>query len=221
MTNGWPCGRSQHRTILILDIEGYSAEDRDDSIRVGLRARLRELMTKVLVEAGIDDSRYTTQSTGDGLLVTIDPLIGKPRILGPLVDGLATSLREQNRATEPAERMRVRLVVHAADVLIDPDGPLGDQVNFAFRLLDAELLRVLLKHASGPLVVCVSDAVYRQVIAQRHEGLDPADFEGVWLESRNVRGLGWVHAPGECGLAARAGLLTPVLARRSSRGTCS
>jgi hypothetical protein len=87
------------------------------------------------------------------------------------------------------------------------DGPLGDQVNLAFRLLDAEQLRILLRQASGPLIVCVSDAVYKQVIAQRHEGLDPAFFEAVWLEAKDVQALGWVRAPGESGVAARAGLL--------------
>jgi hypothetical protein len=215
MADGWPWGRSQHRTILLLDIEGYSAQDRDDAIRVGLRARLRDLLTRVLVETGIDAARCTAQSTGDGLLVTIDPFVGKPQVLGPVMDSLAASLREQNCAVEPAAQMRVRAVVHAADLLIDRDGPLGDQVNFAFRLLDAEPLRILLSYASGPLLVCVSDAVYRQVIAQRHEGLDPDAFEGVWLESRDVRGLGWVHVPGERGLAARAGMLTPASAHAS------
>jgi len=38
-----------------------------------------------------------------------------------------------------------------------------------------------------PLLVCVSDLVYRQVIAQRHEGLDPTTFEAAWFESGNVR----------------------------------
>jgi hypothetical protein len=58
-------------------------------------------------------------------------------------------------------------------------------------------------------LACVSDAVYQQVIAQRHEGLDPAVYEPVWLECKSVRALGWVRSPGEPGVAARAGLLAP------------
>jgi hypothetical protein len=39
------------------------------------------------------------------------------------------------------------------------------------------------------------ERVYRQVVAQRHEGLDPAVFEPVWLVRKKTRGLGWVRAP--------------------------
>lgn len=208
MASEWVSARSEYRTMLIADIEGYSGEHRDDAIRSGLRARLRRLITNALGDAGIDDARYSAQTTGDGLLVTIDPAVGKPRILGPVIDGLAAGLREQNRLAGPAERLRIRLVIHAADLLIDSDGPLGDQLNFAFRLLDAEQLRTLLKLALGPLLVCVSDVVYRQVVAQRHEGLDPNTFEAAWFDSKNIREMGWVRAPGEAGLVARSGLLS-------------
>jgi len=172
-----------------------------------MRADLRRYLTAALNGAGIDEWQNTMASTGDGWLITIDPAVGKPRILGSVVDCLRAGLREQNRRVEIAERMRVRLVIHAGDMLIDQDGHFGDQLNYAFRLLDAQELRALLKEASGPLLVCVSDVVFRQVVAQRHEGLDPADFDPVWLNSKRTHGLGWVRAPGESGLAARAGLL--------------
>ncbi len=106
--------------------------------------------------------------------------------------------------------MRARLVLHAGDLLIDDrDGNLDSNVLvFAARLLEADGLRVLLKHASGPLLVCVSDAIYQQVIVQQHEGLNPADYEKVRLACKDsIRRFAWVRAPGESGLAAGAGLL--------------
>jgi hypothetical protein len=200
--------RSAYRIILIADIENFNGEHRDDAIRARLRIRLRQLLASALGESGIRDASYTTQSCGDGWLITIDPAVGKPRVLGPVVDRLAGGLRKQNRQSELARQLRVRLVLHAGDLLVAADDELvGAELNFAFRLLDALQLRVLLKQASGPLVMCVSDSVYRQVVAQRHEGLDPAAFEPVWLARKTTRGLGWVRAPGESGLAARAGLL--------------
>jgi hypothetical protein len=201
------CERSQYRTILITDIENYSAQYRTDAIRARLRAQLRRLMTATLSDTGMDDTHYTMYTTGDGWLVTIDPAVGKPRILGPVVDRLGAGLRKQNRQVDMLERLRVRLVLHAGDVLVDQDGHFGDQLNFAFWLLEAQELRELLRQASGPLLVCVSDAVYQQVIAQRHEGLDPAAFEAVWLKCKDIPRLGWVHVPGESGLASRTGLL--------------
>jgi hypothetical protein len=200
-------GRSEYRVILVADIEEYGAPYRNDPIRVRLHADLRELLTAALSGIGIDTAQYTMDSTGDGWLLTIDPAVGKPRLLGPVMDLLTDSLRERNGRTDLAGRLRVRLVLHAGDMLVADGYLVGGQVIFAFRLLDAEQLRVLLKQTSGPLLVCVSDAVYQQVIAQRHEGLDPAAYEPVRLEHKNVHGLGWVRAPDEPGLAARAGFL--------------
>jgi class 3 adenylate cyclase len=195
--------RSEYRSILIADIEAYGAEERDDAIRSRLRASLRALIHEALDRAGIEPCQSTSQTTGDGLLVTIDPAIGKPRILRQVVASLWLGLQEHNRSSVAAERLRIRAVLHAADLLVDCDGPLGDQLNLAFRLLDAAELGELLQQAGGPMVLCVSNAVYQQVIAQRHEQLDPSNFEPIWLESKGVRQLGWVCAPGEPSLVAR------------------
>jgi class 3 adenylate cyclase len=199
--------RSVYRSMVLADVEDYSGPHRSDAVRARLRATLRRLIATALAAAGVTDSQYAAQTTGDGLLVTVDPTIGKPRILGEVVNVLTCGLREQNRSSSPDQRLRVRLVVHAADLLIDSDGPLGDQVNLAFRLLSAKSLRCLHRHTAGPLLLCVSDIVYRQVIAQQHEGLDPTRFEAVWLEAKNGWEIGWVCAPGESGLVARSGLL--------------
>jgi hypothetical protein len=194
--------RSAYCIILIVDIEDFSGKHRDDAIRAELRIRLRQLLTSALGEMGIRDAQYTMRTTGDGWLVTIDPVVGKPRILGPVVDRVAVGLRKHNRRPDLAKRLRVRLVVHAGDLLVAADGELvGAELNFAFRLLDAHQLRALLKQTSAPLVMCVSDAVYRQVVAQRHEGLNPTDFEPVWLMRKKTRAMVWVRTPGESGRA--------------------
>src|SRR6266498_407639 len=158
----WSPIRSEYRSLLVIDIEAYSARDRNQAV-------------------------------------------GKPRILRQAIDALSLGLRRHNRLAVAVERLRIRVVVHAADLLIDSDGPLGDQVNLAFRLLDARELGTLLERADGPMLLCVSDILYRQVIFQRHEGLDPADFESIWIESEGIRELGWVCAPGESGLVAGSG----------------
>lgn len=209
--------RSEYRTILITDIEAYGAQERDDAIRSRLRASLRALVHEAFDRTGIELGQSTWQTTGDGLLITVDPAIGKPRILREVVASLSLGLHEYNRPSIPAERLRIRAVLHAADLLVDCDGPLGDQLNLAFRLLDAPALRELLRQASGPMVLCVSDVVYQQVIAQRHEGLEPANFEPVWLESKRIRQLGWVCAPGEQALVARTRLARST--RRQARST--
>src|SRR6266536_922313 len=174
----WSPIRSEYRSLLVIDIEAYSARDRNDAVWSRLRAALRQLIARAIDEAGIEPAQYTAQTTGDGLLITIDPAVGKPRILRQAIDALSLGLRRHNRLAVAVERLRIRVVVHAADLLIDSD---------------------------GPMLLCVSDILYRQVIFQRHEGLDPADFESIWIESEGIRELGWVCAPGESGLVAGSG----------------
>lgn len=200
--------RSAYRSLLIADIQGYSAPERHDTIRSRWRATLRQEISRTLRSVGIDARRHDSQTTGDGLLVSIDPAIGKPTILGPVVDDLATALAAHNRLANASEQLRIRMVVHAADMLIDVDGPFGDQVNFAFRMLCAERFRTLRRIAKGPVLACVSDLVYRQVVAQRHEGMDPSEFEALLFDSKGVHDVGWIRAPGEPGLVARSGILT-------------
>jgi hypothetical protein len=109
----------------LIDIEEYSARHRDDTIRARLRADLRHMVTTALRNSAINDTQYETQTIGDGLLVTINASVGKPRILGGVMDHLAADLQDYNRAAEAAKRLRVRSVLHAAEVLIDADGPQG------------------------------------------------------------------------------------------------
>lgn len=209
-TNAWSGGRSVSRTMLITDIEDYGASYRTDAIRFGLCPRLGQFLSSALTSAGIDEPQFDMHRRGDGWLVAIDAAVGKPSILGPVVDQLAAVLRKQNEETPMAEQLRVRLALHAGDLLIDVrDGNLdGNVIVVAARLVDAEQMRLLLRQASGPLLVCVSNPIYQQVIAQRHEGLDPADYEPVWLDCKDaVRRRAWVRSPGESGVAARAGLL--------------
>ncbi len=153
--------------------------------------------------ADIEDygAPYRTDAIRFGLCLRLGQL---------LTSALSSAGIKQNNEATMAERLRVRLVLHAGDLLMDDrDGSLdGNVLVFAARLLNADGLRLLLRHASGPLLVCVSDAIYQQVIAQRHESLDPADYEPVWLECKDsIRRLAWVRVPGESGVAALAGLL--------------
>ncbi len=174
----WMGGRSVSRTMLIADIEDYGVPYRTDAIRFGLCLRLGRFLADALNDAGIKEGQHDMQRNGDGWLVAVDAAVGKPLILGPVVDHLAAGLRTQNHNATVAEQLRVRLVLHSGDLLIDDrDGNLaGNVLVFAARLLDAEKLRILLRRASGPLLVCVSNTIYQQVIAQRHESLDPADL---------------------------------------------
>lgn len=100
--------------------------------------------------------QWEAVSTGDGLLIVVDPNVSTAKIVRAVIWQLQAALVNYNRLAMEVARMRVRCVVHAAYVLRDEQGVVGDQVNKAFRLLDSGPLRRRLKREPGPLVVGVS-----------------------------------------------------------------
>lgn len=198
-------GAPRHRTILVVDIEGFNREDRNDLIRIRLRGTVRDLVTEAFTAAGIDPELYRARDLGDGVLVLIDPTVAKSDVLAWVIPGLAEGLRRHNATARPELVVRLRAVVHAGELVYDPHGPTGAELNFAFRLLDAQLLRRCLTATSAPLVLVVSKLIYRTVVRQRYGGLDPEAYEPVHLRSKDVRRApAWIHTPGDRGVAARA-----------------
>jgi hypothetical protein len=108
-------------------------------------------------------------------------------------------------------------------MLRDDQGIVGEQVNLAFRLLDSDALRACLRVATGPLVIAVTDEpIYQQIIRHKHLQLDPAAFEPIRVAAKETSVRAWVCAPGDPGVARRAGRLDsqrPAKGRRPSRRT--
>ncbi len=196
----------EHRSILGVDVEGFSRLERTDPIRLRLHRLLRDLLTGALGWAGANPSQYDLSDTGDGFLATISPSVPKNRLLDPLVGRLAEQLDQHNQAVGGAERVRLRVVVHAGELLRDPQPNVGHTAIFASRLLDATQLRACLAATHAPLVLGVSDWIYQEVVRQHYEGVDPASYQPVRMTAKGVDALAWVHTPGDPGAVERAGL---------------
>jgi Carbohydrate-binding module 48 (Isoamylase N-terminal domain)/Alpha amylase, catalytic domain len=196
----------EHRSILAVDIEGFSRVERTAPIQLVLHQQLRRLLTDALRVAGIRARHCDLQDSGDGWLVTISPEISKRRLLDPLLPQLAGRLDRHNQAVDPARRMRLRVAVHAGEVLRDAQVSVGQAVVFACRLLDAPQLRACLGATTAPLVVAVSEWIYTEVIRQGYGRVDPARWQRVRFSSKTVHDLAWVHVPGDPDAVRRAGM---------------
>jgi hypothetical protein len=123
----------------------------------------------------------------------------KPFLLSRLMPALARLLVVRNSGISPAEEpriMRLRAVVHAGDVHYDGNGRFGEDLDVAFRLLDAPRFKAHLKTAPDPLAVVVSDTIYQSIIRHGYDGIDGREFAP--LVNVNVgfrRRKGWVHLP--------------------------
>src|SRR5580704_6532785 len=138
-----------HRLIFAVDIEGST--ERNNVAKGQLRRILYELLGRALEAAGIA-ARHLEPYTdrGDSVLVLT----------------LTALLAEYNAsATRPELRMRLRAVVHAGEVHEDNQGFYGDDLDSAFRLLEAPRLKKALKEATAaPLVLIVSEEIFHGIV---------------------------------------------------------
>jgi tetratricopeptide (TPR) repeat protein len=183
----------EHRSILVVDIEEFS--QRPNRIQLDLHRRLRRLLQDAFQAAEISKDACEWEDRGDGFLVTISAEAPKTLLLDPVILLLAKWLDTDNRAAQPTWRLRLRVVVHAGEVLRDPKANVGQAVVAACRLLDAPELRAHLKATSRPLVVAVTDWIHQEVVQHGYGRIDRAAYRPMRFTSKNTIGHAWVHVP--------------------------
>lgn len=178
-------------TIVITDIEDYSG-------RSDLRQRrAREDMYAWLSRAfGPLWSRCFHEDRGDGVLMLWPADVPRAVVV-------AAVLRLAAAAPGGADRPRMRVATHAGDVFRDARGFVGGDLNEAFRLSTAALLKAALREAGGPVAHLVSDHVHHGIVRYGDPGIDLRSFYPVGVTTKERRMRAWLHIPGEDGLAAR------------------
>ena len=158
-----------HRLIFAVDIEGST--ERNNLAKGQLR---RDPVRTARPRSGDDRDRRPAPGAvtdrGDSVLVLIKPHdeVPKTLVLGLLVPTLTALLAEYNAsATRPELRMRLRAVVHAGEVHEDNQGFYGDDLDSAFRLLEAPRLKKALREApAAPLILVVSEEIFHGIVEQ-------------------------------------------------------
>ncbi|MFI1784362.1 hypothetical protein [Streptomyces rubiginosohelvolus] len=195
-------------TILLLDIEKYSA--RDDVEQSYLRRMLFGLTDRVLLAAGVEETLRRRADRGDSVMELIDANASLTALLRSLLTVVPAELYAINRLASSSARMRLRCVVASGYVAVDPEGGwVGSDLNHACRLLDADVLRNELKQSPGDFSLCVSEPVYRGVVRHNHLGVVAEEFHAVTVESKNGALPARLHRPyaraEPSGLTAEAG----------------
>lgn len=201
-----PTTQPEHRSILAVDIVGFSSHERVDPTRLHLRQRLRRTVDSELARI-LEGASYDSNDTGDGWVYAIDPAVPKPRLLDPLIPRLAARLERHNQPRPASEQIRLRVVLHAGEVLRDPAPLLGQPVIHAFRLLDAPALKACALATTRPLVLIVSASIYEGIVKQRYVRLDPATFFPVIARVKETNDRAWVHVPGDPEAPLRASVV--------------
>jgi WD40 repeat protein len=201
-------GHSIYRTFLAADIESYGRLERSDTVRVRLRRHLTDWCIGLFDRAGVDPGSWVLQDTGDGWLLSIDPNVSRSLLLDAVPRGLHERLLAYNQDSPNTERLRVRLAMHAGDVLSDPDPFVGEATIHVCGLLDSEVLRDCLRATTQPLAVMVSEEIYQGVVRRAHGGLDPAAWHQVVVDGKEGPADTWVNVPGDVDAPGRLGAVS-------------
>ncbi len=186
-----------YRGIVGIDIERFTRAEWTDPTRARLRDRLHTLVDEALASARIPPSLTIRSDTGDGLWLLADTQVPTTRLLHPLATSLASGLAADNRRAPAAQRLRLRIVVHAGELLHDAHGHTGQSWNHAARLLDAEATRTVLAACpAAEVVLVVSDVLYDGVVRHAYQGIDPDGWQPVRVHCKETSARGWVHLPG-------------------------
>jgi class 3 adenylate cyclase len=189
-----------HRSILAVDIEDSTR--RTNTVKQQLRQQVYRLVGDALAAAGIND-HYCDPFTdrGDGVLILVRPRdeFPKPLLLSCLIPALARLLCAYNSRIPLAEApriLRLRAVIHAGEVHNDGNGFFGEDLDVAFRLLDAPRFKAHLRAAAAPLALVASDYIYQSIIRHGYAGIDDEEFFPlVTVTVGDQRRKGWVHLP--------------------------
>jgi hypothetical protein len=183
-----------HRTILAVDVESYGDQRRTTPDRLALRDGLYGALPRAFDDAGIPWADCHGDDCGDGLFVLVPPEIPKCHFVEYLPTALAVALHRHNRTHAAEARMRLRMALHAGEVVFDDHGVTGPAINHTFRLLEAPPLKDALKASPGVLALITSTWFFDEVV--RHcDGLDPKTFRPVPVTVKETNTTGWVSRP--------------------------
>jgi hypothetical protein len=180
--------------LAVFDIEGFGR--RTDAVQQRLRADLRTAVSAAFASVRLDVSTFQSHDTGDGLILRIPASVSKQDITTALTGALNTELIRRTMSPRPVEELRLRLALHAGEVGEDEHGIVGTDLNTVCRLVDAEVLRDVLRAADRSyLVVAASQTWYEAVIRHGFDPIDPAAYRPARLDRKEVHQTLWINVP--------------------------
>jgi class 3 adenylate cyclase len=181
-----------HRTIAVVDVEGFGDQRRTNLHQVAVRDGLYRVMDTAFADAGISWDKCDCGDRGDGVLVLVPAEVPKGLLVESLPSAMVAGLREHNSAHPGPEQIRLRMALHAGEVCYDEHGVTAASINLAFRLLEADSLRTALAESPGVLAVIASSWFYDEVV--RHSTV-VAMYHRVEVTVKETTTAGWICVP--------------------------
>jgi hypothetical protein len=193
-----------HRTIVVVDVEGFGDRDRTNRNQMVVRDGLYKAMRDAFHHAGIPWADDSHEDRGDGLFILVPADVPKGLFVESLPSALVMALRAHNASHPHEERIRLRVALHAGEVHYDEHGVTAASINLAFRLLEARGLKEALAASPGVLAVIASSWFYEEVV--RHSTANTNAYRRLWVTVKETSATGWICLPDHL---APAGESTP------------
>src|SRR6266567_6220370 len=179
-----------------LDVAGFSDPVRNDSDRDVVRAAMYEILRSAFEVSGVPWEACYREDRGDGAVIVVPPTISTHRVVDPLVAELADRLRQYNRRASEVVRIQLRVALHVGPVGKDAEGLTGQALIAAARIVDAPVMKARLAAEQADLVFAASDYVYEHVVRNCAGRVDPAAFEHMECQVKEMHVSAWVHLAG-------------------------
>jgi len=183
-----------HRTIVVVDIEGFGDQRRILPHQLAVREGLYRVVREAFGSAGVAWSACHREDRGDAVFIVAHADILKARFVEAVPYALVTAVRAHNATHRTEERVRLRMALHAGEVAYDEHGVTGSAVTLAFRLVDATPLKVALAESPGVLALITSAWFFDDVV--RHCPVaEPATYRRVRIKVKETTTVGWICLP--------------------------
>lgn len=182
-----------HRTIVVVDVEGFGDRRRTNRNQVAVRSGLYRVMRDAFRHAGILWADDGHEDRGDGVFVLVPAEVPKSLFVESLPSALVMALRAHNETHPCEERIRLRMALHAGEVNYDEHGVTAASINLAFRLLEARELKAALAGSAGVLAVIASSWFFEEVV--RHSVAEADAYRRVRVTVKETSATGWICLP--------------------------
>ncbi|QWF80425.1 VMAP-C domain-containing protein [Amycolatopsis sp. CA-230715] len=185
-----------YRTIVVVDVAGFTAPDRSLPDRLAVRQGMYEVLKTAFAESDVDFDSCATEDRGDGALVLLPSGTPKSIVADRLPDRITVALRRYNWTRTAQAQIRLRVSLNSGDVLNDGKGWVGEAVDTAFRILDAPRAKEVFAESGRMVAVISSERFFDEVIAP-DPGLLPESYAPITVKVKTFTGTAYLRLLGE------------------------
>lgn len=183
-----------HCSLVVVDVEGFGGRSRTMPHQVAVRAGMYRALRGALSSAGIAWTDCYHEDRGDGVVVLVPARTAKALLVERLPLELVNAIREHNRVSVAPQRIRMRMAVHAGEVVFDRHGVTATSLNFTFRLIEAPTVKKALAESPGVLALITSDWFFEEVVRHSPDA-SAASYRPVRVSVKETSTVGWLSLP--------------------------